>query len=388
MTKSRKKKKSRPKPKTAGQPGFVAEPQGESMFFQVLPQELRNKIYSHVFFSTRLAYGDRALGRIDCVRIRPAPNALALLKTCRRAKMEIGNTWISQVLFSFEDPETMLDKLTALPTPTLTTIRHVRVLGDPLMLSFEDDDVYYRLASTLRLLPGLRLDILTVLGTRMMDVSYDTLDGLIRESCGWRELRYISHRSDVLGFAKPDLPDFFGDEVETHRYWRKPQPAHWQNVLEDRDGAPSKPSVTIYRSTVSDHPGSVLNSSRRTRFEQKAPQDRGAREAFGLTEDAELMADGEITKELMVVVKRGSGVDYEEKKDSPFIGSDIRRDIPGKTWKEIRHKYIDHLGLDDDDSLFAYCEDDEDEDHITEVDTYEDVDEYVWPPLHFEPKKW
>lgn len=42
---------------------------------------------------------------------------------------------------------------------------HLRVEGSTLMLSYEDDDVYYRLASMLGLLPGLRLDTLTVLGS-------------------------------------------------------------------------------------------------------------------------------------------------------------------------------------------------------------------------------
>ncbi|RYP77338.1 hypothetical protein DL771_001133 [Monosporascus sp. 5C6A] len=349
------------------------------MLFQLLPQELRNEIYSHVSFSTRLAYGRRAVSPIGRIRIKPAPNALAILQSCRRAKEEIGDTWIGQILFSFEDPETMLDKLTALPLGILPKMRHLRVLGDTLMLSYGDEDgdedVYYRLASTLRLLPGLRLDTLTVLGVRTKEVSYDTLNGLIRESCGWKELRYISHSSEVLGFARLE-PFHLGDEVEKHKYWRKPQPAHWQSVLEDRDGALSRPSVTIYRSTVSDCPGSVIDANTRARFEQKMPQDTVAQEAFGITEDAGLMADGERGKEVMIIAKRGSGIDYEQKKDSPFIKSDIRRDMPGKTWKEIRYECIDRIFADVDDSLLT---DDKDEE-TAEIDAYEDVDEYVWPP--------
>lgn len=77
-----------------------------------------------------------------------------------------------------------MTKLTALPRSILSAVRHLRIMGHPLMLSYEEDDVYYRLASTLRLLPGLRLDTLTVLGARDETFSYDTLNGLIRESCG------------------------------------------------------------------------------------------------------------------------------------------------------------------------------------------------------------
>ncbi|WAO97089.1 Hypothetical protein NCS54_01479500 [Fusarium falciforme] len=380
MAKTRKKKNSRHRAKTLREPTFAADPQDKSRLFQHLPQELRDKICSHVFFSTGLAYSRRAVDRVDRIRIKPAQNALAMLQTCRRAKEEIGDTWIGQVFFSFEDPKTMLDILTALPPGTLSKMRHLRVLGDPLRLSYEDDDVYYRLASTLRLLLGLRLDTLTVLGTPPYQVSYDTLNGLISESCGWKELRYISNSSEVLGFPRLELLHS-DDEVEKHWYWRKPQPAHWQRVLEARDGALSRPSVAIYRSTVSGCLGSVMNANTRERFEQKMPEHPATREAFGIIEDAGLVADGEIDKEIMFIIKRGTGVDYEQNSDSPFIESDIRRDMPGKSWKEIRYECIDSIFSDDDDSLLlSYDEDDE---GTAEIDAYDDVVEYVWPPLRF-----
>lgn len=347
------------------------------MLFQLLPQELRDMVYSHIFFSTRLANGQRAVSRIDRIRVKPAPNALAILQTCRRASKEIGDTWIGQILFSFEDPETMLDKLIALHPGILSKMRHLRVLGDTHVLSYEDY-IYYRLASALRLLLGLRLDILTVLGLRTKEVNYFTLNSLIRESCGWKELQYISRGSEVLGFARLEQLHF-GDEAEKHRYWRKPQPAHWQSILEDRDGALSRPSVAIYRSSMSDCPGSVINANARARFEQKIPEDTAAQEAFSIAEDAGLMADGERGKEVMVVAKRGAGVNYERKKDSRFIESHVRQDTPGKTCKEIRHECADRIFADDD----SLSRDDEDEEETAEIDAYEDVDEYVWPPLHF-----
>lgn len=194
-----------------------------------------------------------------------------------------------------------------------------------------------------------------------------------------------SAKLKVLGFARPDMLYSVGDPEE-YRYWRKPQPATWQSVLENRDGTPSNPSVTIYRSTVSSSPGSVLNVNTRTRFEQKTPEDSEEREAFGIVEDAEIMADGESTRDVMVIAKRGSGVDYEQKENSPFTDSDILRDMPGKTWKEIRYECIDRIFEDDsDDFLFS-----DDEKGPMKIDAYEDVDEYVWPPLHFmtDRKMW
>lgn len=51
-----KKKNTRPKPKAAQQPALVADPQRESMFFQKLPQELREKdiFTSHHIYEARL----------------------------------------------------------------------------------------------------------------------------------------------------------------------------------------------------------------------------------------------------------------------------------------------------------------------------------------------
>lgn len=94
MTKTRKKTNSVHSLKMIPEPAFATYPQNKSRFFQHLPQELRDKIYSHVFFSTGLAYG---------LAIKTTPNALAMLQTCHRAEKEIGDTWISQVFLSFQD---------------------------------------------------------------------------------------------------------------------------------------------------------------------------------------------------------------------------------------------------------------------------------------------
>jgi hypothetical protein len=370
-------KKKLKKKKATKQPDLKANSydQERSLLFQ-LPRELRDEIYSLLFYSTRFAYGERATTRISHVRIKSIPNALALLRTCRRAKEEIGDTWLGQALFSFEDPETMLDKLTAIPTSTLSKIRHLRVRGDPLMLSYPGDehDVYYRLASTLKLLPCLRLDRLTVLGCTSKEVRYDTLNRLIMEGEGWKELHYISHDSAMLGYA--EALDAIG---QRDRYVRKPQPAHWQSLLVGRDGASSTPSVTIYRSILPGCTGAVVNSATRERYEQKPP-DGEKSQNFGLVEDPSLMADGERDKEIIVIAKRGTGVDYEEKRGSPFLEIDIRREMPGKTWKEIRAVCIDRFADMYEDLDWPFSDEDEEP---AEVDSYKHISDYVWTPLHF-----
>ncbi|KAM0421332.1 hypothetical protein ACHAPT_010862 [Fusarium lateritium] len=296
--------------------------QKECMLFR-LPQELRLAIYSYVFSHEGLDWG-----RSPANKRRNTFRTIALIQTCRRARDEIGDTWIGQVQLSFMKPEVMLDTLTALPAVTLSKIRHLRLSTEPLIVRFPEFH-WYLVDSILKLLPGLRLDTLVVKGaTKWSDAGfYRILESLISTS-GWKELHYISRRSSLLGFPG-------NSEVV-----RQPQPAHWQSIMDARDGSTSKPSVTVYRSTRCKAPGSVMNPATRVLFEQKVPDDRAERQTFGQSEDRSLNKDGEYGKEMMIVVKRGFGVDYEEKEGSPLLeGRDIRRDAPGMSWKDIRCKY-------------------------------------------------
>ncbi|KAJ7167600.1 hypothetical protein C8R46DRAFT_1034265 [Mycena filopes] len=323
--------------------------QAGSLFMQ-LPPELRYEIYRCLFFSTRLVHAD------------------------------IGTSWLQQVLFAFEDPDTMLDKFANIPSSTLALIRHARISGDPLMLSWPEDDVYYRTSQALKLLPGLALDRLTVLGSRIPEVSYQTLSMLVRHGAGWKELYYLSHRSTVLAY-KDDPEDWFGvvGDPDQYRYLRVPQPAGWQRALEARDGATSGASVVIYRANAPRRPGAVLDPTTRVAFAQTLPAGRNLR-TYGTVEDDELMKDGERDKEILVIVKRGRGVDYAEKKGSPYLeDGDIREAMPNKTWKEIKTE-LRHADDDDDDDFFS---DYEAEEEPSLEEKYNHVDEYVWPPLHF-----
>lgn len=373
-----KNKKGKNKPK---QQDSKVNPQTGSLLFQRLPQEIRDHIWTQLFYSTRFTCGERPTSRIRSVKIKPAPNGLALLRTCRRAQLEIGDSWLRHVLFCFEDIEAMLDKLSVLSVDTLSKLRHMRVSGDTLMLSYPDDDAFYRLVSALKLLPGRQLDQLTVLGGHGIQVRYDSLGSLIRDSKGWKTLRYICHSSAMLGFpSEHDTSHPMANWEAQPEYWRKPQPTHWQTVMVGRDGAASNPSVTVYRAKVPGLYGSILDPSRRVKFEQKPHHGQDLR-ADVFPADPELMTGDEQKKELMVVVKRGSGVNYEEKKDSPFIQFDIRRDLPEMTWKQIRALCIDDQ-FDGEDEEEGWPHSDKEDDPL-EADVYKDVDEYIWTSLHF-----
>ncbi|KAJ5174779.1 uncharacterized protein N7482_000656 [Penicillium canariense] len=330
-----------------------------SMLLQ-LPGDIRNQIYTCLFASTRLTFGERRITRITRKTMNPAPNSLAILRTCRQVKQEAEALWLGLVLFSFETPESMLDKLSPLPLTTLSEIRHVRVGGRSLMLQPIDDDggVYYRLVWVLKLLPGLRLDKLTILGPPSSAVAYDTLGGLIEYGNGWRELHFITPNSKMLGFANINM-------YMVDPYLREPQPSTWSDILSSRDGANSGASVTIFRSTQSDSPGSVINPRTRQPFEQKLITPNQA--DFGMTEDRDLLSGSEASKELLVVVKRGRHAHIEEQDSPPFMFEDIRDWAHGMTWAEIRRLCYD---------VFPGDEDENDLD--VETDRCGVADEYSW----------
>ena len=301
--------------------------------------------------------------------------------------------------FHFEQPAALLDTLTALPQTTRAQIRRVRVGARKLELGFPGSKfrACYGLASTLKLVPGLNLDVLTVLGSSGGDGDglrhdYETLDGLVREGSGWRELRFISKSSALLGYANV-VPSFLaldeddgggggggGAGARECRFWRKPQPAHWRGVMNERDGEVAEPSVMVYRARQRQQQQpwrgccGVLDEKTRETYEQEVPQGRMAMEDFGIWGDKVLLADGGREKEMLIVVRRGgAGVEYEEKEGSPLITGDIRQEMGGIDWEAMRRDHIDAL------EEMCVVEDG------IEFDEYDDVDEYVWPTICREP---
>ncbi|KAI9043614.1 uncharacterized protein KD926_003384 [Aspergillus affinis] len=329
-----------------------------------LPAEVRLQIYGHLFTSTRLAHGQRMTSRINSKRMKPAPNSLAILRSCRLISREIGDSWLGQVMFAFEEVRDLLDKLSSVPRTVVEKIRRVRVGSHPLMLSPPDyeDDVYYRLAWALKLLPGLNLDTLTVINSDCPEVSYDTLSGLVKHGDGWRELHYITGNSTMLGFPRMDI--FLADP-----YWRKPQPSTWSRDLAQRDGVDAGGCVKIYRSTQSNIPCSVINPKTREIFEQKPPS-RENLETFGVDKDAQLMRPDEVGKGLLVTVRRGKNVNTVEDVSVPLHEDDIRQWSGDMSWEEIKEACRWDSDSDDD---FGFPEEKE----KVESDSYNDADEYT-----------
>ncbi|PKK55180.1 hypothetical protein CI102_10, partial [Trichoderma harzianum] len=299
-----------------------------------LPQELRLMIYAFLFSSTRFTSGPRCGWDMVIHDFIPAPHGLAILISCRQAYVEIGRSWIGQVLFCFETVKAMVDKLADIPLETRSMIRHIRVSGHPMRMEIGDELAQWDTYQVLKLLPGLKLDRLTVCGDAEVQCSYDALNRLVKYSDGWKELHYISHSSGFLGYKVAWLDE--NDELTgENRFLREPQPGGWQRTLEGRDGSKSGASVTIYRSDIAYQYGSgpyISNKGTWTEFTQALAPDQDIEE-YQDAEDPRLMANGEIEKEMLVVVKRGRAVDYEEKQGSPYVEEgDIRAEFPGKTW--------------------------------------------------------
>ncbi|KAK3694512.1 hypothetical protein B0T22DRAFT_477256 [Podospora appendiculata] len=304
-----------------------ALPQQQSQFYR-LPVEIRVEVYEKVFALTEFSFGSTAgschWDSTGCTRsqeARPRSNRLALLRVCKAMARDIKKNipnWPDRrgVLFDFEDTKVMLEKLATIPTATLRSIRHVRFRATPLPLVIYPGlqataPVEFRCtvdpAGALKQLHGLSLDRLTVVESPgLPQAQYDMVNRLVAEGNGWRELRFISNTSEMLGYT------FAGDDgAHTgERYHRRPQPSTWQTSLNARDGLASAPSVTIYRSTVRSAPNTVLDPRTRSVYEQSPVARPGEQDPE--LEDPGLLSPDERDKEMLVVVRRGGGVHCEQ----------------------------------------------------------------------------
>ena len=285
-----------------------------------LPQEVRDEICANIFYSIHFTYAHEG----HPIESSAREIGLALLRTCRRARDEIGVSWLHQVLFNFLDPFTLLNKLADLPITLREQIRHVCVSGRELRKVYdEESESSYNTAQILKLLPGLKLDTLTVVGTRALGPfgSFYNLDLMIRHSDGWKELHYLSEHSEPLAFKVDGTFACLGSPKP--EWCPRPQPSDWQNTVEQRDGQASHPSVAIYQATPVAAPGAampVLHPCIQEVFAQACTTDNlrklFTRDAkfFIKFEDATPMTSEALWKHVLAVVKRGVGVDYAEKK--------------------------------------------------------------------------
>jgi hypothetical protein len=288
-------------------------------------------------------------GRFERVQIRPEPNGLAIIRTCQAAHDEIGDSWLRQVLFDFEESQTMLDTLVPSPRELIGKIRHMRVSTMPLLLSTMDDDTFYRVPAALRFLAGLQLDVLYVhddIFTRVPEVTYKTFDDLVHTGDGWKELHFIS--KDSAMFAYGEHPD------SGHYYRRAPLPAHWNQILSERAGdVNTLPTVSIHRTLSTGDWNAIQDPSRRQAFSQVRLTTE-EKESSGLEKDLTLSRPEEIGKAVLIVARRGD-VDYTQGDYRPGGGvQDMRDDYGMEEWADLKAEFVEKYLLDDD-----YDDDDE-----------------------------
>lgn len=306
----------------------------------MLPWELRDEIWTIFFNSTRLSFGLRYTPRHGERLVRPAPNSLAILRVCQQIYEETYDMWIQRVLFNFEDPQTMLNRLSELPDHTVAKIRHLRLCGSPMMRYLKGfDDLMYRQESIFHLVPALRLDCLTVLAIAPAAPEYDAITNLVNRGNGWKELRYITLSSRMLGFG----PSRSHAARDTGDIRRQPQPRFWNKKLLNRDGEDSGASVQIYRTKEEDHPESLFEPDGCDLFEQTP--DEHELSQFGLADDEQLTRGPGARRALLVSVKRGDDADVTQK--SPGYGKerDMKARFNKRNWR-ARKKVIVWTPLD------------------------------------------
>jgi hypothetical protein len=226
-----------------------------------LPQEIRDEIYANVFCSIHFIhafYDERHRAESSTAEV-----GLALLRTCQRMRDEIGLSWLHHVLFSFLNLYALLEKLAIIPITLREQIRHVCVHRSRLIVFHDeenDPESSYNTAGALKMLPGLKLDTLTVIGTgassHRLEAFYN-IESLIRHSDGWKELHYLSDSPESLAY-KVDVADADSPWDPNYEYSPRPQPSDWQNALDQRDGEASHPSVIVYQATATAAPGADM----------------------------------------------------------------------------------------------------------------------------------
>ncbi|KAK0611325.1 hypothetical protein B0T14DRAFT_571226 [Immersiella caudata] len=313
-----------------------------------IPVELRLMIYEKYFSATRLAFGVRHIGRrpfmclqcpfwpvvplywFDNIRVHPAQNGLAILRTCRTFRREIGDDWIKQVTFFFEDTVTMLHKLSTFPREKLWLIRYVIVVDEWFQYEWKEGRCRrakirrYAPLHTLWLhFPALQLEELCVVSRRIRRSLDETQHGLvesrlsrfIKDGLGWRTLRLIHPHDELLQtFSNDSAPHALSNPnypIAGAASWLH----KWERLLLSRDtpsnapgDAPCDASVTAYRS-LSSEVGSVLDPKLRVRFQPPTPNTIVGLEYRSATDD----------REVMIVIKRDSRAARIRREPPPWL---------------------------------------------------------------------
>ncbi|KAF2688852.1 hypothetical protein K458DRAFT_400968 [Lentithecium fluviatile CBS 122367] len=332
-----------------------------------LPRELRDDIYEKIFRSTRLSYGRRIIivEDQDIIRdIRPAPNSLAILRTCHQINAETRGAWIGRVTFNFENKREALVKLTALPTKILSQIRHVCVIEcTPYAFDLDEhSDETFPLSTLISHIPGLRLDTLTIVRDSMTE-SLDFFADYIKHGCGWRELRCVM--SSTLCLLDPSR---HGRGKETGQ-----DIGHRTAKIIATE---CKTSVAIFQAHDTSVRGSIMHPAGRELLNTDALNSISD-ELLNEQGDA-ISAESLWNREVLLVARRRSSVDITVSPcgEAPPFPSRSSRPIRFSEYKGAR-ALEELLAMYQIDS-YVHPEAAAIEAPV-EIDTYRDIHDFIWP---------
>ena len=247
----------------------------------------------------------------------------------------------------------MVDCLTTLSRQQIQQIRRIRVKGILFPLTAFQDAGYteaYDFGETLALFPGLQLDRLEVedcfhdedreehrrscecaeLGT------YKGIEALLK-SDGWKELYYAMPKAEFM--CGPDISHLHRDE----------QPVVWNRFIQDRDGADSGASVTMFISKDSESSGMMDDTSIRVPCTAIPAQTINALREVVLSEDNQTavgplevpeldITTREIEKrEMLLIARRGENASYVQ--DGKKLKYQIKYWFDRMTWPEMKEDF-------------------------------------------------
>lgn len=320
----------------------------------------------------KLMHGSRYTSRREYYDFVPAPHGIALLFSCRKACLEIGKVWLTQVTFCFEGPGAMVRKFTNLSQETRSTIRHVRIVGHEPRSDIDPIGTIHEFWQFFRLLENMKLDTLEILGPILPCTPYEDCELFTKYSRGWKQLHYVTNAATFIRINRPERLELLREE----------QPAGWQLALNKRDGSGSGVSVTMHKSADPHNPLAVLCAAMRTDFSYYPLLDQDV-DWFDEAKTAQILGFHEGDGGILIVVKQGSLPDYQAMRDSSdYQGMDDCLEYwlkmtQGMWYMMAKLKDIHtRFGEDSKFAGLSYLEVSE-----TVVDKYKHVDDYAFLPF-------
>lgn len=192
-----------------------------------------------------------------------------------------------------------MKKLSTLSADFIGGMRHMRIFLHYGEFKMTDGvPAIYFLPTMFRLFPALRLDALTVIHACICKVvSIRLLELFLRSGQGWRELRFLAHRSAPLRYIIEEDENPHDVEFTDYPHWKY---ACTGSTLK-RDGNQSGSSVQILRRGIPRSYGEIVKLLDEETVDPNELQIR----ALTMQRDLPQEPQEDVGREQLVIVKRG-----------------------------------------------------------------------------------